>query len=77
MEISLKAKIEKEARDILDKFGKSLEGIKLKNKQKKEGLSGFRKEGSGKKADEDFRKRMFLNAPKKEGDFIIAEKKKW
>jgi Asp-tRNA(Asn)/Glu-tRNA(Gln) amidotransferase C subunit len=25
----------------------------------------------------DFRERMFKNAPKKEGDFILAEKKKW
>ena len=33
--------------------------------------------GKGKKCDEEFRKVMFENAPSKNKDFIIAEKKAW
>lgn len=77
MDEKKKAEVEKEARAILDKFGKALSKVKLKEKKGKEGLSGFRKEGTGDKENRNFRERMFANAPKKEGDFIIAEKKKW
>ena len=35
------------------------------------------KEGDGRGCDEEFRKIMFENAPEKNNDFIIAEKKKW
>ena len=36
-----------------------------------------REEHEGKKSDIDFRRRMFENAPKKNDDFIIGEKKGW
>ncbi len=70
-------KIKKEAKQILDRFGKSLEKVKLKKKEEKKVLGGFRMEGEGVKSDEEFRKRMFENASSKNEDFIIAEKKKW
>ena len=77
MDKNKKKEIEKQAREILDKFGKALGKIKLKDGKIGSGLSGFRKEGTGDKENKDFRERMFANAPKKEGDFILAEKKKW
>ncbi len=72
-----KAKIQKEAKQILENFAKSLEKVKFKESKVKEQLGGFREEQEGKEADPDFRKRFFDNAPQKDGDFIIAEKKKW
>ncbi|MEK6896524.1 MAG: hypothetical protein AABX12_03650 [Nanoarchaeota archaeon] len=38
---------------------------------------GTRKEGDGLKGDEDFRERMFANAPNKSEDCIVAEKGAW
>ena len=69
--------VRKQAKEILDKFAKSLESVKFKEKKGKKELEGFREEAQGLKGDEDFRKRMFENAPNKNDDFIIAEKKKW
>jgi hypothetical protein len=77
MEEKEKQKIEKEAREILIKFGKTLDKIKIKVKTGKEELGGFREEGTGVKGNEDFRKRILSNAPNKNEDSIIAEKKKW
>ncbi|MCX8159148.1 MAG: hypothetical protein N3D20_02550 [Candidatus Pacearchaeota archaeon] len=72
-----KEEIREEARKILEKFARRLEKVKLKERKRKVGETGYREEGEGVKGDEDFRKRMFENAPEKDGDCIIAEKKKW
>ncbi len=74
-----KEKIKEEAKQILDNFSKVLEKVKIKEikKSEKKEVGGFREEGPGKLGSGDFRKRMFENAPIKDGDFIIAEKKKW
>ncbi len=69
--------IRRQAKAILDNFAASLEKVKIKKEKIKKLYGGYRKEGAGQKCDEDFRKRMFVNAPLKEGDCIIAEKKKW
>ena len=70
--------IEKQAEEILRKFSESLKKVKIDNKKEgKKEVGGFRKEGEGEKGDEDFRERMFANAPNKEGDAIVAEKKSW
>ena len=70
-------KIRREAKAILDKFAKELESVELKDKKEKREVGGTREEGKGGEEVSDFRKRMFENAPSKEGDFIVAEKKKW
>lgn len=70
-------KIRKEAKQIIDNFASALEKVKIKPKKEKNGVGGFREEKSGKKADSDFRRIMFENAPNKSGDSIIAEKKSW
>ena len=70
-------KIRAEARRILDKFGKSLSKVKLKEKDLKVKEGGFRGEESGNECDEEFRSKMFANAPEREDNHIVAEKKKW
>jgi len=72
-----KEEIRKEAKQILDKFANALEKVKLKEKKAKKEAGGYRYEGYGKKPNADFRKRMFENAPEKDDDCIIAEKKEW
>jgi hypothetical protein len=69
--------IKKEAKQILSKFAKSLEKVKLKEKKEKKEVGGFREEGEPGKPNADFRKRMFENAPNKDEDCIITEKKEW
>lgn len=61
----------------MDDFAKALEKVKVSPKKEKKKVGGFREEGEGLEAEPDFRKRFFANAPKTEGDFIIAEKKSW
>ncbi|MEK6825726.1 MAG: hypothetical protein AABY00_02990 [Nanoarchaeota archaeon] len=72
-----RAKIKKEAQNILEKFSAALSKVKIIKKEKKEEVGGFREEGKGIKGDADFRERMFANAPLKNEECIIAEKKKW
>lgn len=71
------ATIQRQAKKILDEFASSLGKITLAEKRIKRDVGGFREEGAGKSADERFRRAMFANAPKTEGDFLISEKKKW
>ncbi len=77
MEEKRKEEIRREARAILDKFAKSLEKVKVSGKKKEIVGDGTRVEGKEGGCDSDFRKRMFDNAPKKEGDCIVAEKASW
>ncbi len=77
MDDKKREEIKKEAKKILDNFAKALDKVSVKKKALKKGVGGFREEGQGKGADEDFRERVFENAPNKDGDYIIAEKKKW
>lgn len=72
-----KKKIQTEAKKILDNFASALENVKVKKERVKKQVGGYRKEKSGEKSNDDFRKIMFENAPSKEGDCIVAEKKKW
>ena len=72
-----KEKIRKEAREILDEFGKSLKGVKLQGEEFKKEVGGYREESHGVEGDEKFREGLFRNAPEKEGDCLVAEKKKW
>ena len=70
--------IRAEARAMLEKFSKSLGNVKVSSENNvNDESSGFRSESEGEESNEDFRDRMFANAPNVEGDFIIAEKKKW
>lgn len=70
--------IKKEAKSIMDSFSGRLDKLKLDkvNEPMIERGDGMREEGEGEKVEID-RKIMFDNAPKKNEDFIIAEKKGW
>lgn len=74
---SEKIEIKKQAQAILESFSEALAEVKLEKKEFKKGESGFREEGEGSEVDDYFRKQMFENAPRTEGDCILAEKKKW
>ena len=71
------AKVTEEAKQITAKFSSTLKKINMKEKGFKGQIGGFREEGNGLEGDKDFRKRMFANAPSKDGDCLIMEKKKW
>ena len=68
-------KVEKEAKEILDKFANALKKVKSEedfyvDRQEFERLEGNEK-------CEDFKQDLLKNAPKKDRDFIIAEKGNW
>ena len=72
-----KEKIRKQAKQIMDNFIKALD----KAEDIKESFGSERKDSTRAKIekhkDPDFRKRMFMNAPKKRDDFLVMEKKNW
>jgi Asp-tRNA(Asn)/Glu-tRNA(Gln) amidotransferase C subunit len=71
--------IRKQVKTILDSFSTKLSEIGKGEKEKEsfiERKETDRKEGG--EQDKNFsREKMFNNAPEKNKDFIIAEKKKW
>jgi len=69
--------IEKETKDLLDKFSKQLSVIGNVEESNVVRDEDRRNESEGEKCDEEFRDIMFSNAVQKNKDFIIAEKKKW
>ncbi|MDP2925021.1 MAG: hypothetical protein Q8N99_01485 [Nanoarchaeota archaeon] len=74
-----KALIEKQAKDILNKFSIALEKVE------KEHIESFfidrdefdRKEKNISKPKQGFKEKILKNAPNKDKDFIIAEKGGW
>jgi len=71
--------IRKQAKSIMDGFSKKLSKVE-KMLPKDEGIErpeGERPEGEGIAGNESFREAMFENAPQKNKDFIVAERKKW
>ena len=73
----LKKDIKQKAKQILDDFSKALKGI-----EDKKLLSGVERDKqvrneSKVSCDKEFRKLFFENVPEKDGDFVLAEKKKW
>jgi len=74
-----KEEIKAKAKEIMDSFSRKLEPVsgKIKEEPFVEREQGERIEGEGEESDGDFREIMFSNAPKKDKDFIIAEKGEW
>jgi len=76
-----KEKIKKQAKGILDKFARTLEKVKQEKYEHFEKKSGFREEKEQKnkagKENKEFQEIFFENAPKKNKDYIIGEKKTW
>jgi|TARA_Y100000310_G_scaffold255184_1_gene262473 hypothetical protein len=73
-----KKEIKKEAKNMMDSFSKKLSRIDKKIEESLiERENGEREEGELYEESNEFKKIMFENAPNKNKDFIIAEKKKW
>jgi len=68
--------IKKQAKEIMDNFASKLSEIKKRKKETISEKEFERKEGINNKNFID-KEIMFQNAPNKNEDFIIAEKKKW
>ena len=70
--------IKKQAKQILDSFSSKLAKIEGKMEEPFiERGKGEREEGKSKGEESFSREIMFENAPNKNKDFIITEKKKW
>ena len=69
--------IKTQAKKIIDEFIVALE--KTEKIEEKIGFNRdeFLREGKKNKPDEEFKKRILKNAPKKKDDYIVAEKKSW
>ncbi|PIO07665.1 hypothetical protein COU59_03080 [Candidatus Pacearchaeota archaeon CG10_big_fil_rev_8_21_14_0_10_34_12] len=73
-----KEEIRKQAKEIMDKFSEKIEKIGKNVPESFIERNEFeREERSGEEPDEDFRERVFANAPRKNKDFILGEKKGW
>ena len=72
-----KEDLRKQAKNIMDDFSKKLSKVKGEMKEPLiERGKDERQEGG--KCDKDFsREIMFENSPKKNKDFIVAERKRW
>lgn len=70
-------KIQKQAKEIMEKFALTLQSVKFKEIKMEAVGGGMREEGDGLATDKDFRKMFLANAPLVENGLIIAEKKKW
>ncbi len=70
-------KIKSQAKAIMDEFVKALD--KAGEVSGEVGLEREQatREGKKSKPDKDFRERMLKNAPKKDSDYILAERKSW
>jgi|TARA_Y100000310_G_scaffold255183_1_gene262470 Asp-tRNA(Asn)/Glu-tRNA(Gln) amidotransferase C subunit len=73
-----KKEIKEEAKSIMDSFSEKLSKIDKKISESLIEREEYeREEGESNERDSEFKKIMFENAPNKNKDFIIAEKKKW
>ena len=70
--------IKKQAKGIMDSFSKKISKVDKKTAEPLiERNESERVEGKGSQPNEVFRRMVLENAPEKNQDFIIAEKKKW
>jgi len=69
-------KIIRQAKSIMDEFMKALDKIEISGEVGIE-RAEFTRKAKAMKPDAEFRKRMLANAPRKDDDNIIAEKKSW
>jgi len=72
-----KQEIKKQAEKILEKFSKALKKVKTEEYKHFENKSGFREETKTSETNKEFQDIFFQNAPKKNKNYIIGEKKSW
>lgn len=68
--------VKKQAKEILDRFAKALEKVKTKETEFYVDRKEFERAEIKSKC-EDFKAELLKNAPKKDSDFVIAEKGSW
>lgn len=66
-----------EAKSLLRRFSEKLKDVRIDKDGVEQKGNGMRGNAKLAVSDGDFRDKMFANAKNKEGDFIIAERKKW
>ncbi|MBS3080163.1 Asp-tRNA(Asn) amidotransferase GatCAB subunit C [Candidatus Pacearchaeota archaeon] len=71
-----KKKIEKETKELLEKFSKALEKIDEEKIEFYSMRDNFEREEKGSEQC-NFKEALLSNAPRKNKDFIIAEKGEW
>jgi len=71
------ADISAEAREILDKFGADLKGVKIGSKSVKSSKTALRQEKNGENCDKQFKAIMFKNAKSKNDSYLLLEKGSW
>ena len=69
-------KIKKQAKEIIDDFARLLKGVEKTEFEGVKRENQTRKDGKA-QSDPEFRKLFFENIPRKEGDWLKAEKGKW
>ncbi len=73
-----KQEIEKQAKEILDKFAKALDEVGDFNGDSSVDREEFeRDEGELSGVDDDFKKRILDNAPNANSDFVLVERGSW
>lgn len=70
--------IKEEAKEITESFTKNLESVKdLPSEISEQKESFYREEKPRKENKTNFKEKILENAPRKNKDFILSEKKKW
>lgn len=75
-----KSKVERQAREILDKFAHALEKVEKESGKEESYIDRDefeREEGEGRISEEGFKKRFLENAPNHDNDFVIGERGGW
>lgn len=81
-----KEEIKNQAADIIDSFSKKLESVENLPEEsvvereefyREEECKEVSEEEKEKPGNKEFKKKLLENAPKKNKDFILSEKKKW
>ena len=70
-------KIAQDAKKIMDNFMSALKDVEVEEEFILERAECFREEGQGSEVDEGFRQRFLSNAPKVNGDAVLANKANW
>ncbi|MEK6935888.1 MAG: Asp-tRNA(Asn) amidotransferase subunit GatC [Nanoarchaeota archaeon] len=74
-----KEQIQKQAKQLLDKFASALEKVEdeIKEESYVDREEFEREEGKGSEYDSKFKQKLLQNAPQHDDDFVIVEKGSW
>lgn len=72
-----KESVREQARALLEKFSNRLSNAKISSSKQVHEGTGMRQKAGNPESSKTFKQNIIDNAPVKDDDFIIAEKKKW